>query len=114
MKRFFLLFAISIGGALLAALTYAATIGPNGGIKTLFEPAVLPVACLVGIAAGVVISPFVIWALTNKNLKIAVPVIYILSAVFIVTLNVLQVRFSIYFGFTLTVVMVVLYKFIGK
>jgi hypothetical protein len=113
-KRFCCLFAISIGGALLAALAHAASVGPDGGIKTLSEPAVLPIARFVGAVAGVVISPLVIWALNDKNLKIAVPTIYMLSISLIVALNVLQVGSAMYLGFVLTVVMLIIYRFIGK
>ena len=114
MNRFICLFAVSLGGALLAALAHAASVGPDGGIKTLSEPSVLPIACMVGVVAGVVISPLVIWALSDKSLKIAAPTIYLLSVAFIVVLNLLQVRFTMYIGFGVTVVMLVVYRFIGK
>ncbi len=78
------------------------------------EPSVLPIACIVGVLAGLIISPLVIWALSDKNLKIAVPTIYMLSIIFIVMLNLLQVRFTMYIGFGFTAVILILYRFIGK
>ncbi len=64
--------------------------------------------------AGIVVSPLGFWALSGKNLKIAVPVIYSFSMICIALLNLLQVRFSMAIGFGFTVMLLLFYRFIGK
>jgi hypothetical protein len=114
MNRFLKLFAISVGGALLAALTYAASIGPSTAIANLSLPSVLPIACIIGTIAGVIISPLVVWALRDKDLKIAVPIIYLLSIASIVALNLLEIRFAMEIGFAFTALAIFVYRFVGK
>ena len=58
--------------------------------------------------------PIVIWALRDKMLRMAIPVTYALSAIVMVTLNMLQLRFSMYIGFALTIAVIGLYKALGK
>jgi len=108
------LFVVSIGGGVLAAWTHAATIGPDGALKSLFRPAVFPLASVFGLAAGTIIYPLVMWALKNKNLRVAVPVTYGFSVLVVIGLNLLHIRFSVYISFVLTALLLLLYRFVGK
>ena len=114
MKSKLCLFVMSIGGGLIAAWAHAATIGPDGALKSLFRPAVFPLASFFGVVAGIIISPLVIWALSDKNLRVAVPVAYVFSVLVVIGLNLLNVRFSMYISFVLTALMFLLYRFFGK
>lgn len=114
MKNISFLFSVSFFGGILAALAHAASVGPQAGIKTLALPSVISVAVIVGSIAGTVISPFVIWSLNGKEALIAVPTIYAASLVTVVALNVIEIRFSMFIGFGMTLFYIVLYKFFGR
>src|SRR5688572_32788902 len=68
MMRVLLLVCLSIGGGVVAALAYAASIDPNVGLEALRLPAVVPIAVFFGALAGLLISPLMVWALIRRSL----------------------------------------------
>jgi hypothetical protein len=77
-------------------------------------PAVAEIAVFVGSIAGVLISPLMVWALYHKRLLVAVPVIYGVSCLVIIVLNMLSVRFSDLIALGVTVAALLLYRPLGK
>jgi phosphatidylserine synthase len=104
MIRIALLVFLSLVGGLLAAATFAVTIGPDGGLKTLTLPAVAEIAFLLGGLAGLLLSPLMVWALKGRNLWLSVPSIYAVACLVIVILNALSVPFAELIAFGVTVV----------
>jgi hypothetical protein len=105
---------VSIGGGVLAAWTHAATIGPDEALKSLVRPAIFPLPSVCGLAAGTIIYPLVMWAVNDKNLRVAVPVSYGFSVLVVIGLNLLHIRFSVYISVVLTAFLLLLYRFVGK
>lgn len=114
MIRATLLVFLSIVGGLLAAATFAVTIGPDGGLKTLTLPAVAEIAFSFGGIAGLLISPLMVWALKDRNLWLSVPVVYGVACLVIVVLNALSVRFAEIVSFAATAVVLLLLGLFAK
>lgn len=114
MIRVFLLVCLSIGGGLTAALTYAATIEPDVGLRMVTLPAVADIAIFFGSIAGLLISPLMVWALYDKKVWVAVPVLYGVACLVIIVLNMLSIRFSELIALGVTVVALFLYRLLGK
>jgi hypothetical protein len=112
--RLILLIALSVGGGVATALSYAASVDPNVGFRSLTLPAVAEIACLFGSLGGLLISPLMVWAFYDKNLWIAVPGIYGLACVGVVALNVLSMSSPIMIISGVTVAALVLYGLFGK
>src|SRR3954469_19314085 len=114
MIRVALLVFLSIVGGLLTAATFAVTIGPNGGLKTLTLPAVAEIAFSFGGIAGLLLSPLMVWALKDSNLWLSVPSIYAVACLGIALLNAPSVRFAELIAVGLTVVVLLLYGIFVK
>lgn len=114
MIRFIWLVCLSIAGGIMAALTFAASIGPGAGLRSLTLPAVSQIACLFGALAGLLISPLLVWALHDKKLWFAVPCVYGSACLLIIVLNLLEVRFSELIALGVTAAGLFLYGLFGK
>src|SRR5947207_1008489 len=112
--RRLLVVLLSVIGGILAALVHAASVGPDAGLKTLALPGVVPVATVVGAAAGFLISPVMIWATKGRDLKTAVPCAYAFSCAAVALLDLIQARRSMYISLALSVLMLCVYRFIGR
>ena len=113
-NHFSKLFVCALGGGVFTALAFALSADGTLNFHTLLLPSVLLIAAIVGASFGVLVSPSIIWALRNKQLRVAVPTIYGFAAIVTVILNLLQIRHSMYVSFALTSGMICLYKFVGK
>jgi hypothetical protein len=114
MKRILTLFAYSVIGGIITALAFAASVDRQLGVQALLLPSVASIATIAGAAVGVLLTPLFIWALRGKKLCMGITSIYASSIVLTSSLNLLQVRFSMYVSIALTVVVLTLYKAIGK
>jgi hypothetical protein len=92
--RVLLLLLLSVVGGMLAAMSFAGSIGPDGGIDAVSRPAVAPIALVFGGLAGVLLSPLMVWALWHRRLVIWVPSLYLGSSLLVVSLNLVGVRFA--------------------
>jgi len=86
------LVCLSVVTGIVAALTFAATIDRNVGLRALRLPAVAQIATGTGGLIGLLISPLVVWALHDKRLWIATPYVVGLSCGAVIISNVLSVR----------------------
>ncbi len=86
-KGYFILFLMSLLGGLFVAYAFAVTVDKRIEFDIIARPAAFPIATMIGIIGGLVMSPVAIICLKNKNLIIAVPVIVVLVAVLTTGLN---------------------------
>lgn len=89
MARALITLFISLVGAELTALTFAASLEPDAGIETIFLPAVFPIASIGALVAGLLAWPAVFIALPSRDKTAFVLALYGLTMLG----TVLSVRF---------------------
>lgn len=105
---------MSVAGGVVAALAFAASVGPGASVKSLTLPAVAEIACFFGGLAGLLLSPLMVWALHDKKLWLAVPCVYFLACLLIVVLNLMQLKLAELISLGATAAGLLLYGVFGK
>lgn len=113
MKRIVLLLFASLCGGITTAMVYAASVGPDAGVRTLALPGVAAVASIVGAVGGLLLAPLFIWSAKERNLSVFVPVVYGLAWAATLLFNLLRLPRAMYLSFATTAGILLIYRLAG-
>ena len=108
-----LIVLLSLAGGLLTAYTYTVTLDNKFDLHTLTLPAVFPIATVVGLIGGVIVSPFLHMCLRGKNKTVAIPSIYAIVAIVTGCLNLIASGAGLPGSFAATFAVLVIWRRIG-
>ena len=108
-----LVILLSLVGGLITAYTYTVTLDNKFALHTLTLPAVFPIATVVGLIGGVIVSPFLYMCLRGKNKAVAVPSIYAIVAIVTACLNLTVSGAGLLGSFAATFAVLLIWRRIG-
>lgn len=112
-RSYLLTLPLSLIGGLVTA--YACTVTLDGKIELdiLTRPAVFPIATVLGLIGGAVISPFLYFCLRTKDKVVAIPFVYGLVVVGTIGLNLVAAPLGFPLSFVVVLAVLVLWQRFG-